>query len=290
MRLTRRDFIRTGAAATSLAAISSPLALADSPAGTIPIGMQLYAVRGACGKDFPGTLEALAKMGYQGVEFYGYSGRSADHRGRSPKELRKLLDDNGLKCCGTHLRTRINTLADGYDEFDKEVEFNQVLGNPYLLFPWMPDEMRNTEEACKKTAALLDTLAERIKKVDAYVGYHAHGGDFAKIGDSTQWDLLFGNSCDRVIMQMDIGNCIGGGGDPYATLKRFPGRSLTVHLKEHGGDAKAALGEGEVDWKKVFRVCEANGGTKWYIVEHESGDDPLVSVAACLENLREMGK
>jgi sugar phosphate isomerase/epimerase len=202
-----------------------------------------------------------------------------------------MLDDNGLKCCGTHLRTRINTLTDGkYEAFDKEVEFNQVLGNPYLLFPWMPENMRHSADACKQTGALLDKLAERVEDVDAYVGYHAHGGDFAKIGDSTQWDLLFENSGDRVIMQMDIGNCLGGGGDPYATLERFPGRSLSVHLKEHGGAPKSAIGEGDVDWERVFRICESVGGTKWYVVEHESGDDPMTSVAVCLKNLREMGK
>ena len=80
------------------------------------------------------------------------------------------------------------------------------------------------------------------------------------VGESTQWDLLFENSSDRVIMQMDIGNCIGGGGDPYATLRKFPGRSLTVHLKEHGADETEALGEGDVNWKKVFRICESVGG------------------------------
>jgi len=262
-----------GAAGTNL------FAAADKK---IPIGLQLYSVRKLCEKDLPGVLKAVAAMGYVGVEFAGYYDRTAE-------ELKKLLDDNGLKCCGTHLITRINTLTDGkYDEFDKEVEFNQVLGNPFLIFPWMPDEMRNSAEACKKTAALLDTLAERVRNAGAYVGYHAHGGDSTKIGDTTQWDLLFENSSARVVMQMDIGNCIGGGGDPYATLKKFPGRSLTVHLKEYGGDAP--VGEGEVDWKQVFEICESVGGTKWYVVEHESGDDPLGSVDACLKNLRKMGK
>ena len=285
MRLSRRDMLRMTAG--TLAAGVAGTVPVDAFASTkkkLPIGLQLYSVRKQCVKDLPAVLDAVAKMGYSGVEFAGYYDRSAE-------ELKTMLDANGLKCCGTHLRTRINTLTNGkYDEFDKEVEFNQVLGNPYLLFPWMPDEMRNSADACKKTAELLDKLAERIKRVGAYVGYHAHGGDFAKIGDATQWDLLFQNSCDRVIMQMDIGNCIGGGGDPYTTLKRFPGRSLTVHLKEHGGDPKASLGEGEVDWKKVFEICESVGSTKWYIVEHESGDDPLASVAACLKNLRKMGK
>ncbi len=285
MNLSRRDLLKmTAGTAAACAVGAAPTNLFAAPKKKLPIGLQLYSVRKQCEEDLPAVLKAVAAMGYEGVEFAGYYDRTAD-------ELKKMLDDNGLKCCGTHLRTRINTLADGnYDEFDKEVEFNQVLGNPYLVFPWMPDDMRNSAEACKKTGALLDTLAERIKKVDAYVGYHAHGGDFAKIGDSTQWDLLFENSCDRVIMQMDIGNCLGGGGDPYATLKKFPGRSLTVHLKEHGGDAKAPVGEGEVDWKKVFRICESKGGTKWYIVEHESGDDPEASIGACLKNLRKMGK
>lgn len=89
---------------------------------------------------------------------------------------------------------------------------------------------------------------------------------------------------------MDVGNCIGGGGDPYATLKKFPGRSLTVHLKEYGGPPAAALGEGDVDWKQVFQICETVGGTRWYIVEHEVGDKPLECAAACLRNLRKMGK
>ena len=285
MNLSRRDLLKmTAGTAAACAVGAAPLDLLAAKLAKIPIGLQLYSVRKQCAKDLPGVLEAVAKMGYSGVEFAGYHDRSAD-------ELKKMLDANGLKCCGTHLRTRINTLTDGkYDEFYKEVEFNQVLGNPYLLFPWMPEDMRNSVDACKKTAELLDTLAERIKKAGAYVGYHAHGGDFAKIGDSTQWDLLFENSSDRVIMQMDIGNCLGGGGDPYATLKKFPGRSLTVHLKEHGEDRKAPVGEGDVDWKKVFQICESVGGTKWYIVEHESGDDPLASVDVCLKNLRKMGK
>jgi len=286
MNLTRRNLLKMGAgAAAAVAAGTLPVeAFAMAKKKKIPIGLQLYSVRRQCAEDLPGVLKAVAEMGYEGVEFAGYYDRSAD-------DMKKLLDDSGLKCCGAHLRTRINSLAEGdYDAFDKEVEYNQVLGNPYLLFPGMPENMRNSVEACKKTGEILTKAAERIKKAGAYVGYHAHGGDFKKVGDSTQWDLLFENSSDRVIMQMDIGNCIGGGGDPYATLGRFPGRSLTVHLKEHGGDATAAVGDGEVDWERVFKICESVGGTKWYVVEHERGPNPLDSVAACLKNLRKMGK
>ncbi len=91
-------------------------------------------------------------------------------------------------------------------------------------------------------------------------------------------------------MQMDVGNCLGGGGDPYATLKKYPGRSLTVHLKEHSKNS-APVGEGEVKWDDVFQICESIGGTEWYVVEQESSTTtPLECVASCLKNLRKMGK
>lgn len=92
-------------------------------------------------------------------------------------------------------------------------------------------------------------------------------------------------------MQMDLGNCIEAGGDPIATLKRFPGRSRTIHLKETGGPDTAVVGEGDVNWKEVFAICETTGGTKWYIVEHERPTGtPLSNVNRCLRSLKKMGK
>src|ERR1044072_2990394 len=66
----------------------------------IPVGLQLYSLRDQCKTDLPGMLSAVSKIGYKGVEFAGYHGRTA-------KELRQLLDDNGLGACGppTPLRT-----------------------------------------------------------------------------------------------------------------------------------------------------------------------------------------
>ncbi len=88
-------------------------------------------------------------------------------------------------------------------------------------------------------------------------------------------------------MQLDIGNCVEGGGDPIAILKRFPGRSATVHLKETGGAPSAVLGDGDVDWKTVLGILEKTGGTEWFIIEHERpAGDPLNNVKRCLFNLR----
>ena len=93
-------------------------------------------------------------------------------------------------------------------------------------------------------------------------------------------------------MQLDTGNAMHGGADPIPFLERYPGRAVTVHLKEFSRtNPKVLLGEGEVRWEEVFRLCESVGGTEWYIVEQESYPyPPLESVERCLKNLRAMGK
>ncbi len=282
MNVSRREMLKLSAATTAAWATGLPSLgrAADSSNKKIPIGLQLYSVRGDCQKDLPGVLKAVGKMGYDGVEFAGYYGYEA-------KEIRQLMDDNGLKCCGTH--AALDTLTG--DALPDTIKFNKILGNKYLIVPWIPHERFETKEKAITTARLLTELAEKAKPHGMRVGYHAHGGDFVKLGDSTPWEVLFTHAGPNVVMQMDMGNCLGGGGDPIAILKKFPGRSVTIHLKEHGGKQGAVVGEGDVDWKAVFEICETTGKTEWYIVEQEGyAGTPLDCVAACIKNLREMGK
>ena len=70
---------------------------------TIPIGLQLYSVRGECGKSLPATLTTVAKIGYAGAEPWGYDGKSLEWQGHSVRAIRKMYDDEGLVCCGLHL-------------------------------------------------------------------------------------------------------------------------------------------------------------------------------------------
>ncbi len=280
MNISRRELLKLGAGAAALWTAGGQLAAQSNQQKKIPIGLQVYSVRDAAAKNLARVLRAIGEMGYQGVEFAGYYNHKAE-------AIRKMLDDSGLRCCGTHIG--LDTLLG--DNFAKTVEFNKTLGNPYLIVSWMPESRLASLEVIKKTAALYTELAAKAKAHAMKVGYHAHGGDFKKIGDETAWELFFAAAGRDVTMQMDIGNCIGGGGDPYAILRKFPGRSATIHLKEHGGKPGAPVGEGEVRWKEVFEICETTGGTQWYIVEQESyAVPPMESVKACLTNLRKMGK
>jgi sugar phosphate isomerase/epimerase len=247
----------------------------------IPIALQLYSVRKECEKDLPAVLAAVAKMGYDGVEFAGYYNRSA-------ADLKKMVGDLGLKVAGAHVG--LNTLQG--DELPKSIDFHRTLGNKYLVVPWIPEELRKTLDDWKKIAEQFNAIADKLKSAKMQTGYHNHNIEFTGEPGKTPWDVFFQNTKKEVICQMDTGNCIHGNADPLKFMEPFPGRLTTVHLKEFSKtNDKALIGEGDVKWSDVFRVCESAGGTKWYIVEQESyAYPPLECVDRCLKKLREMGK
>ena len=275
--LTRREFLgAVGALSVGLGLGAAPAAHAAS-GEKIPVGLQLYSVRDQCKNDLPGTVAAVSKIGYRGVEFAGYHGRSA-------KELRKLLDDNGLVACGTH--TPYESVLG--DKLKATVEFNQTIGNKFLIVPWMNETQ--SKQVWLDRAKLFNELADQVKADGMWVGYHAHAHDFKPIDGVSAWDLFFGNTKADVVMQLDTSNCCDGGADPVAILKKYPGRARSIHIKAHGGGPEAVIGEDKVNWAEVFAFCESKGNTQWYVVEHESGKDPMDAVRRCYGALKKMGK
>jgi sugar phosphate isomerase/epimerase len=280
---SRRTFLKAaaagvGAGLAGLERLAGSARLAATGPKSIPVGVQLYSVREEAAKDLPKVLEAIGKMGYKGVEFASYYGWE-----KNPKSLRKLLDDNGLKCCGTH--TDLATVSG--EALKSTAELHHVLGNKFLIVPSLAaTDARGWEELAKT----FNDIALKAASLGMRVGYHAHAGDFRKLGALTSWEIFFDNTRKDVIMQLDTGNCMQGNGDPVAILKKYPGRATTVHLKEFGGPENAVIGQGRVPWAEVFNLCETTGGTKWYIVEHETGPDPIGNIRGCLEGLRKMGR
>lgn len=252
----------------------------------VPIGLQLFSVRGECSKNLPATIEAVAKLGYKAVEPWGYAGDKVEWMGLSARALRTLLDDHGLACCGIHMATQ----AFLGDNLARTIELNRELGNRFLIIA--ADSKRMSAVATiHELAGILDAAAEQLKPHGMFAGYHAHGFDFVQFDGRTAWDILFSRVRPDVIMQMDIGNCAGGGGDPIGILRKFPGRARSVHLKDYGAPPNGVIGEGKADWPEIFRLCETTQGTEWYVVE-EGGEGGLgfdVS-GRSLQALRRMGK
>lgn len=251
------------------------------PARRIPVALQLYSVRKDAAENLPSVLRQVKEMGYEGVEFAGYYDRTAP-------ELRALLDDTGLRVAGTH--TGLKTVLD--DELERTIEFNRIIGNTNLIVPSLPPERRSSLAAWRETAALFDQLAETLAVNGMKVGYHNHSHEFQPLEGQLPWEVFGRSTRPDVILQLDLGNAMHGGGDPLPALREFAERGVSVHLKDHDPENDRALvGEGKLDWQEVFRVCEGSSATEWYIVEQESyAYPPLECVRRCRENLRAMGR
>ena len=244
----------------------------------IPIGLQLWSVKDACKEDLAGTLKAVAEMGYDGVESGAFIPAEA-------AEMKAILDDLGLKMCGTH--APMDSLRG--DELAKTIEFYQMCECPYLIVPYMKHE---TREDCEQFAQDLSAVAEKLSPLGMSAGYHLHYHDLAPRDGEWPWETIFRAGSKDLIAQMDAGNCLGSGVDPIALVRSYPGQAVSVHLKDWSGPRSEPLvGEGNVQWPEFFEACETVGGVKWYVVEQEKYPvPPLESVAKCLENLRGMGK
>lgn len=245
----------------------------------IPVALQLYSLKNDCQKDFPGTVQKVGEMGYEGVEFAGYFDHSAE-------DIKKMLDDNGLVCAGTHIG--LPTLLG--DALKETVEFNLKIGNKYLIVPGLDEEYCSSIEAWKKTAEIFNDIAEKVKGQGMLVGYHNHAVEFNEMEGQIPYDVFISNTNKEVIMQLDIGNAMRTGANTKDILEKYPGRAVTLHVKEYSAsDSNAFVGEGDVDWKEITGTCESVGGTKWYIIEYERPEGiPVENVKKCLDNFKQI--
>lgn len=233
----------------------------------IQLGCQLYAVRNEFTKDVPGALATLAQMGYEGVEFWGYRGTAFVYKDAAGKEwsateLKQLLDQNKLLCCGIHLAS--TALDDAH--LATTIDLNQTLGNRYLNIASAQKDMLSAASIAK-FAAFLNAAADKAAARQMLVGYHCHGGDFNRVDGRMAYEMLFEQLKPEVNMQVDIGHALKAGVDPVVYFKKFAGRAKTVHVRE--APDKPFDGPG---YRELFNVMETVAGTEWYIVEEEKGN------------------
>src|SRR5438105_15304651 len=139
MQITRRRFIETGFCAAVGMTLTRARSVAAAQAKTIPIGFQLYSVRGEFARNVVETLKKLSQLGYKAVEFWGYGGTPNVYQEHSAAELRKLLDEHGLQCCGIHLELK----ALARENLDRAIASSRVLGNQYVSAAAAKEQMHS---------------------------------------------------------------------------------------------------------------------------------------------------
>jgi sugar phosphate isomerase/epimerase len=278
--VSRRAFLALAAAA--------PIAFnASLVRRAVPVGLELYTVRDELTKDLMGTVRAVARMGYTVVEFYApYFGWTTDQA----REVRKLLDDLGVKCHSTHNNAPSFT-ADG---LPKAIELNQILGSQYVI---MASAGTVTgADGWKGVAAQLSRVADTLRPLGMATGYHNHQPEWQPVNGQRPMDILAANTPKDVVLQFDVGTCLEVGADPIAWIRSNPGRIKSVHCKDWSpgpGPGKGygvLFGEGDAPWTKIFDAAETVGGVEYYLIEQEAGPttEELQRAEKCLANWKKL--
>jgi sugar phosphate isomerase/epimerase len=294
MIMSRRAFMQTSLVAAAASAVPGRAA-AQRTLG--PIGLQLYSVRDLMKADVPGTLAKVAAIGFKEVEFAGLFGQN-------PKDVRAVLDKNGLTAPASHVD--MNTVD---TKLPETIETAKILGHQFLIVPYVGEEERKQPDIWKRMADLFNRAGAQTQKAGIQLAYHQHSFEFVPsptIGGKLPYDYLLENTDPALVkMELDICWTIAAEQDPVAYFKKFPGRFPLVHVKDWlkngkpgapyagalGPDTKftgemANVGQGSIDWKRVCAASDA-AGVKHYIVEHDNPKS-IDDLAASYQYLRKL--
>ena len=275
--MNRRTFLQTSIA-TTIASSFSPRAFA-AERKIDRIGLQLYTVRDAMKTDFEGTISKVAATGYKEVEFAGYF----DH---SPKDVRAILDKNGLAAPSAHV---------SYDLVEKKwpetLDAAKIVGHSYVICPWVDEKQRKEPTGWKRAADLFNHAGEASQKVGIQFGYHNHSFEFEpaeSLGGKLPYDFFLAELDPKLVtMELDLCWISVAGKDPLTYFEKYPGRFPLVHVKDFVKDPAATssfsgatgpsvkftgrladVGQGSIDWKRIFAHSE-KAGIKHYFVEND---------------------
>ena len=290
--MNRRTFLGTATTVTAATLLSSRMSWAAGDHKIDKVGVQLYTVRDQMKADFDGTIAKVASIGYKEVEFAGYFGRT-------PQQVRAVLDKNGLSAPSTHAQ---------YDEMDDKfpavIEASKTIGLSYIVCPWIPEELRKSPDIWKQASEKFNRAGELSKKAGIQFAYHNHWFEFLPVNGKMPYDTLL-ELCDKDLVKMELDLCwiTVGGGDPLKYFDRYPGRFPLVHVKDvkrvppvtaagsqdFGSSMKdmTEVGGGIIDWKKIFAQSD-KAGIKHYIVEHDNPKQPFESITTSYQYLEKL--
>ncbi len=274
--LSRRSFLAFSA--------TLPWALSARAAKSIPAGLELYSVRNELKKDPEGTVRAVAQMGYQSVEFYAPYFEWSESQ---TKQMRKLLDDLGIRCFSTHNDSSYLSP----EKIGRARDMNLILGSKYVVMA--SADPKPGPDGWKAVADALNLAADQLESSGLKAGYHNHQREFIPVEKQRPIEILAKNTKPSIMLQLDVGTCLEAGSDPVAWIHANPGRIRSLHLKDWSPEPAKGytvlFGEGSADWKNIFEAAESAGGVEYYLLEQEgSRFSELETAQRCLQSFLSM--
>ena len=316
--LNRRAFLQRTGAATLGAFAAGPLATFPNrprPLRMQPVGVQLFTLLRPLQEDFPGTLEAIAEIGYGELEFagpYPFSPQAvkdgwqamasmmgltdSGYYGHTPAEVKALLDEAGLAAPSAHI-----ALGTVEENLDGAIEAAHAVGHRFLVCPFLPPEARQSLDDYQRLAETFNAAGRRCQEADVQFAYHNHCFEFGEMGGRLPYDVLLeATDPDLVQMELDLFWITVAGFDPVDYFRRYPGRFPLLHVKDLAepmtleNDVRlnlferpdrlmevmarlADVGQGTIDFERIFARAE-EAGVRHAFVERDVAEDPLASI------------
>ncbi len=275
MSQSRREFLgHMGLAAlgaTTLAWTRQGAEAAEAVRARVAPGIQLYTLRTLLARDFDGTLARVRGIGYREVELAGY-------HGRTPAQVRDALVRHRLKAPAAHA-----PLPASDDAWSRTLEEARLIGNQWLVIPWLDAALRRTPDDWSRFAARLNTLGAQTKRAGLRLAYHNHDFEFERIGNSFLFDVLLRETDPALVhFEMDVYWVTKANADPLAYLRDHPGRFPLLHLKDMTAAPQRRMvdvGGGSIDFRQILKRA-SDGGLRHAFVEHDEPADPLASARA----------
>ena len=290
--MTRREFFRktaTDAAVAGFLAASGAATLRANPLG-MPIGSQTYPHR-AMIKDgnFAGLLKQLKDIGVERIELCSALGYTDFASLSDGKQVKKTLDDHGLKCESAHF-----SMSELRESQDKSIQWAKDIGIEQMITATLSGPMQNgttTMDAVKIAADEYNKIAAVAAKAAVQQGLHNEGFELAMVDGKRVYDILFELLDPKLVKFQFQMSTVSSGlvGAEYFT--KYPGRFISMHLQDvdmnapvppppppdpaapagrgrggRGGRPQKPVGQGTVDWVATFKAAKT-GGVKNYFVE-----------------------
>ncbi len=240
------------------------------------LGIQLYTIREAVSKNPEKALEKISSLGFTDLEIYGYDG---NFFGKNRNEFQSILNNTGLKVVSSHHQTGVIGEGKGTlrNNWEKSVEDLKFIGSEYMVCSYLVPKER-TIENYKNLPVILSQSAEITQQAGIEFCYHNHDFEFGKLTDDQLiYDFLLENTpSDLVKMELDLYWIIKAGFDPLHYFEKYPGRFPLWHVKDMHSKTKdfAEVGNGSIDFKKIFEFRK-KAGLKYWFVEQDSSDKDI---------------
>jgi sugar phosphate isomerase/epimerase len=238
-----------------------------------PVGVQLYTFREQFAKDVSGTMQKVKGMGFTYVETAGFYGKTA-------KEFKSILDENGIKAVGTS--ADFGELADP-EKLKTIIDNAKTLGSKFVICFWIPhNDTDFTLEDINKAVKVFNEAGKTLSANGLSLLYHAHGYEFRPFKDRYLLDELITKTNPAYVnFELDILWAYHPGHNPVVWLKKYPTRWKALHVKDRRKgtpgnqfgtmdvDNDMALGQGEVNIEDIIKQAKANK-IQYYYIEDES--------------------